>query len=103
MNKRKSITDKGFIEIIQEARDNHVITATQQEKILILALKWAKAKWIFKAHFKSDKMGIVETITRMPRNVSQTKYMIVGKNRYVIQIKLKRVEVWNGNEWVSKR
>lgn len=48
-------------------------------------------------------MGIVETITRMPRNVSQTKYMIVGKNRYVIQIKLKRVEVWNGNEWVSKR
>ena len=45
-------------------------------------------------------MGIIETIIIMPKNVSQTKYMIVGKNRYVIQIKLKRVEVWNGNKWV---
>ena len=40
MSKIRTITNKGFTEIIQEARANQIITATQQEKILKLALKW---------------------------------------------------------------
>ena len=44
-------------------------------------------------------MDIIESIIKMPLNVSQTKYIIIGKNRYVVQIKLKRVEVRNGDKW----
>ena len=42
MDKTRAITNRGFTEIIQEAKANHIITATQQEKILKLALKWIK-------------------------------------------------------------
>ena len=37
-----TITNRGFTEIIQEAKANYIITTTQQEKILKLALKWIK-------------------------------------------------------------
>lgn len=50
------------------------------------------------------KLDILEMISKLPQNVTETKYIIIDKKKYIVQMKLKRIEVLdNKNNWVIKK